>query len=168
MQRRMLSLAALAAIVAVLPASIAQGAASKAKIAQGVIFGGVVKGSGYPVVIELNKAGTKIVNATMGIELKCTTPGDLTLPDSFNNLPVSKTGKFAYSYGPDEFPSTNPASGVSKYQAFGSFTGTVNRARTRITGTWNQKIVAYAAADPTGATVFDTCDSGIVSFVAKQ
>ncbi|MBA3748533.1 MAG: hypothetical protein H0W96_13725 [Solirubrobacterales bacterium] len=167
----MLSLAALAALAlpaVVLSTGVAQGAVSKARITQGVVYGGVNASSGYPVVIELSKTGRKVVKATMGLELKCTMPGDVTVPDTFKNLPVSKTGKFAFSYGPEEFPATDPASGVSKYQAFGSITGTVNKAKTRIVGTWSAKVVAYAASDPTGATVLDTCDSGTLSYRAKQ
>jgi hypothetical protein len=168
MQHRMLAIAALAAIAAALPIAAAQGAtaSSKKKIAQGYFYGGITA-AGYPVVIQLSKTGKKVVQATIGIELKCQTPGDVTLPDSFKNLPISAAGKFSYTYGPEEVVG-DPATGVSKIQVSGYITGTVNRAKTRVKGTWNQKIVAFSAADPTGATILDTCDSGVVSYKAEQ
>ena len=167
MQHRMLAVAALATIAAAAPLAAAQGATtSKAKVTQGVFYGGVTA-AGYPVVIQLSKTGKKVVKATIGLELTCTTPGDVTLPDTFKNLPISSTGKFSYTYGPEEVVG-DPATGVSKVQVSGSITGKVNQAKTRVNGTWNQKIVAFSAADPTGATILDTCDSGVVSYTAKQ
>ncbi len=170
MQHTMLGVAALAAVSVAAPITAAQGAtSSRARVAQGVFYGGVIA-AGYPVVIQLSATGRKVVRATIGLDLKCTTPGDITLPDTFTNLPVSRrTGKFSFSYGPvtpQEPP--DPASGVSKLEISGSITGTVNRARTRIKGTWNQKVVAYSAADPTGATILDTCDSGVVNYTARN
>ena len=167
MKHRMLAVAAVAGVAAAAPIAGAQGATtSTARIAQGLVYGGVTA-AGYPVVIELSKTGRKVVNATMGIELKCVTPGDLTLPDSFKNLPVSKAGKFSHTYGPEEAPG-DAATGVSKFQISGAITGTVNKAKTRVKGTWNLKIVAFSAADPTGATILDTCDSGVVNYKAEQ
>jgi hypothetical protein len=168
MQRRMLSIAALATLALAAPIGAAQGAtASKSKIARGLVYGGVTA-SGFPVVIELSKTATKVVRATIGLELTCQVPGgDLTLPDSFTDLAISKSGRFSYSYGPEEVAG-DPGTPVSKVQVFGSITGTVNKAKTRVKGTWNQKVVAYSAADPTGATVLDTCDSGVVTYSAKQ
>lgn len=167
MQHRMLAVAALAAVTAAVPLAAAQGAtSSRAKVVQGVFYGGVTA-AGYPVVVQLNATGRKVVRATIGLELRCATPGDITLPDSFKNIPVSRTGRFSHSYGPEEV-AADPATGVSKVQVSGSITGTVNKARTRVKGTWNQKIIAISAADPTGATVLDTCDSGVVNYTARQ
>jgi hypothetical protein len=163
----MLAVAALAAVAAAAPIAAAQGAtASKSKIVQGVFYGGVTA-AGYPVVIQLSATGRKVVRATIGLELKCVTPGDITLPDSFKNIPVSKTGRFSHTYGPEEV-AADPTTGVLKIQVSGSISGTVNKAKTRVKGTWTQKIVAFSAADPTGATVSDTCDSGVVNYTARQ
>ena len=167
MQHRMLAVAALAAVSVAAPIAAAQGATSTAKVVRGVFYGGVTA-SGYPVVIQLSSTGRKVVKATIGLELKCQTPGDITLPDSFKNIPVSKTGKFSHAYGPEEI-AADPATGVSKVQVSGSISGKwANRAHTRIKGTWTQKIIAISAADPTGATILDTCDSGVVSYRVDQ
>jgi hypothetical protein len=165
MQRRMLAVAALAAVAATGPIAAAEGAASKAKAAQNFVFGGVTS-SGYPVVIRLSRTGKQVVRATIGLELKCQTPGDLTLPDYFEKLPV-KAGKFGVTYGPVEIPG-DAATGVSKVVVSGFVKGRVNQARTQIKGTWSQQVIAYSAADPTGATVLDTCDSGVVSYTADN
>jgi hypothetical protein len=163
----MLAVAALAAVSVAAPIAAAQGATSTAKVVQGVFYGGVTA-AGYPVVIQLSKTGRKVVKATIGLELKCQTPGDITLPDSFKNIPISAAGKFAHSYGPEEI-AADPATGVSKVQVSGAITGKwANKAHTRIKGTWTQKIIAISAADPTGATILDTCDSGLVSYKADQ
>jgi hypothetical protein len=164
----MLAVAALAAISVTAPIAAAQAATSStATVARGFFFGGVTA-AGYPVVIQLSKTGKKVVKATIGLELTCQTPGDITLPDSFTNLPISAAGKFAHSYGPEEI-AADPATGVSKVQVSGSIAGRwANRAHTRIKGTWTQKIVAISAADPTGATILDTCDSGVVPYRVDQ
>ncbi len=106
------------------------------------------------------------MRATIGLELKCQTPGDLTLPDFFENLPVVGR-KFGVTYGPQEIAG-DPATGVSKIVVSGSITGQVNKKRTQIKGTWSQTIVAYSAADPTGATVLDTCSTGTIRYTADQ
>jgi hypothetical protein len=165
MQRRMLAVAALATVAAAGPIAAAEGAASKSKVSPSFVYGGVTS-SGYPVVIRLSRTGKQVVRATIGLELKCQTPGDLTLPDYFEKLPV-KAGKFGVTYGPVEIPG-DAATGVSKVVVSGSIKGRVNQARTQIKGTWSQQVVAYSAADPTGATVLDTCDSGAVSFTADN
>jgi hypothetical protein len=168
MQRRMLAVAALASVAAVVPITSAQGATAKSKTLTDVVFGGVTA-QDYPVVIELSKSAKKVVKATIGIELKCAAPGgDITVPDVFKDLPISSTGKFSYSYGPQEVPSTDPTSPVSKVILSGSITGKLNKARTKITGTWNAKIIAISAADPTGNTILDTCDSGSLKYTAKN
>ena len=165
MHRSMLAVAALALVAVAGPTAVAQSATSKAKITQGYVYGGVTA-SGYPVVIKLSKSGKQVVRATMGLELKCQTPGDLTLPDFFQKLPVVGR-KFGVTYGPQEVAG-DPATGVSKIVISGSITGQVNKALTRIKGTWSQTIVAYSAADPTGATVLDTCSTGTINYTAEQ
>lgn len=165
MHRSMLAVATLALGAIVGPTAVAQSATSKARITQGYVYGGVTA-SGYPVVIKLSRTAKQVVRATMGIELKCQTPGDLTLPDFFEKLPVVGR-KFGVTYGPQDIPG-DPATGVSKLVVSGSITGHVNKALTRITGTWSQTIVAYSAADPTGATVLDTCSTGTIRYTADQ
>jgi secreted PhoX family phosphatase len=167
MQRRMLAIAVLATVAATTSIAAAQAAtSSKTAVAQGFVYGGVTA-SEFPVVIELSKSRKKVVRASIGLDLKCQTPGgDLMLPDSFKNIPIAG-GKFSSTYGPQDVPG-DALTPISKLVVTGSITGKVNKAKTTVKGTWRQKVVAIAASDPTGATILDTCDSGVVSYSAKQ
>ena len=93
MQRRMLAVATLAALSVAGPVAAAQGAASKSKVTQGVVYGAVTS-QGYPVTIKLSKTGRKVVRATIGLDLKCQIPPDITLPDDVKDISVSAAGKF--------------------------------------------------------------------------
>lgn len=161
MQRRIFAIAALAACVVPLPTAV-----SAAKAAAGVVYGAETS-PGYPVVIELSKTGRKVVKASIGLELKCQMPPDVTLPDAIRNVPVSRTGRFRTSQ-PVTRIDADPATGQPALDVSASVIGRVNKARTRITGTWQRKIVIYNAGDPATSGVFDTCDTGALRFTAKQ
>lgn len=171
MQRKIIAVAALAACAIAGPVAAADASASKSSVARGVVFGGVTGAvgdlQGYPVVLELNKAGTKVVKANIVLDLACQMPPNATgLGDSYKNIPIKK-GAFASSFGPERIPA-NPTAGTPALDVSGSIAGRVNKARTKITGTWALKLVAYNPADPTGTTVLDTCDSGNVKYSLKN
>lgn len=171
MQRRILTVAAILACAIAVPAVTAQ-AASKRSVTQGVVFGGVtgvVAGGlqGYPVVFELNKAGNKINRADIVLDLACPVPPHATgLGDGYKNLPIVG-GAFSSKFGPERIPA-DPATGSPALDVQGSIAGKVNKARTKITGTWSLKFTLYDPADPTGATVLGVCDSGAVKYTAKN
>ena len=169
MQRRMLAIAALASLSVAGPVAAAQGA-SASKVTQGVVYGAVTS-QDYPVVIKLSKTGRKVVRATIGIDLRCQVPPNITLPDDVKNIPVSAAGKFAAEQ-PAERVTTpaDPASGAPAItlEISAKLTGQVNRTRTRIKGTWQRKIVIFNPADPTGVAILDTCDSGVLNFTATN
>ena len=58
----------------------------------------------------------------------------------------------------------SPATGIPALDISAKLTGTVNKARTRIKGTWQRKVVIYDPNDPTGVAVVDTCDTGVLKF----
>jgi len=159
MQRRILGLAALSSLALGVPVAGAQGV-------RGVVFGGT-SAQDYPVVIELSKTGRKVVRASTVLDLECLVPPDTTLPDRFRGLPISKAGRFALTTAPTRVPA-NPETGAPALDVSGSIKGRVNKARTQIKGTWQLKVVAYSPADPTNATVLDSCDSGLVAYTVKQ
>lgn len=169
MQRRMLAVATLAALSVAGPVAAAQGAASKSKVTQGVVYGAVTS-QGYPVTIKLSKTGRKVVRATIGIDLKCQIPPDITLPDDVKNISVSAAGKFSAEQAPERITTPpDPTTGaVITLEVSAKLTGQVNRARTRIKGTWQRKVVIFNPADPTGVAVLDTCDSGVLRFTAEN
>jgi hypothetical protein len=171
MQRRMLTVALLAACAIAGPVAAAQGATSKSKVTQGVVYGGVtgaVNGlQGYPVVIKLNKAGTQVTKANIVLDLACAMPPNITgLGDGYSKIPI-KSGSFKASFGPER-TAANPATGTGAFDVSGSISGKVNKAHTSIKGTWSLKIVAYDPADPTATVVKDTCDSGTVRYTASN
>jgi hypothetical protein len=172
MQPRILASAALASLAAAAPLAIAQGAGAqtkakaKAKVVQGVVYGGVTA-QDYPIVLELSKSGRQVVKANIVLDLKCKAPPDGALPDSYTKLPISTAGKFSYTAPVTRIPA-NPTAKTPALDVSGTITGQVDKAKTRIKGTWQLKVVSYDPTDPTGAAVLDTCDSGVLHYTARQ
>jgi hypothetical protein len=128
--------------------------------ARGVVFGGFTP-QDWPVAIEVSKDRRRVVRAAIGLTLACA-PSGLTarIPDAYRNLPLSKSGRFSSSFGPNPFP--NPDGTTTEFQ--GSVTGRMNAKRTSMSGTWQLTAVDRDAA----GTITDTCDSGKVAWTAKQ
>ena len=127
--------------------------------AAGTVFGGVTA-QDFPVVIQTSKNGRKVVDATIGIRLTCTSGSTVTLPDGYRGMSVSKKRKFGSTFG----PTTNRNNDGTTTDFEGSISGAFNKARTKASGTWSFKATDH---DASGATT-DTCDSGTVSWTAKQ
>ncbi|MDX6720393.1 MAG: hypothetical protein QOJ63_2647 [Solirubrobacteraceae bacterium] len=167
MQPRILAGAVLASLAAAGSLAVAQGAGAttKAKVVRGVIYGGVTA-QDYPIVLELSKTGRQVVKASIVMDLKCKAPPAASLPDRYTKLPISAAGKFSYTAPVTRIPADpgkTPALDVS-----GMITGQVDKAKTRIKGTWQLKVVAYDPTDPTGVAVLDSCDSGVLRYTARQ
>jgi hypothetical protein len=135
------------------------GPTARSAAAAGVVYGGHAK-DGFPVVIEVSKNRHQIVRASIAIRLQCSAGGFFTVPDSYVKLPVNKKGKFGVAYGPETV--RNDDGTTTDFQ--GSISGAFNAARTKVSGTWQTKMTDH---DGTGA-VTDTCDSGTVSWSAKD
>ena len=134
------------------------GPAARAAATSGVVYGGRTAQK-FPVVIEMNKSGNRVVQAVIGMRLTCTSGTFVNLPDRYVRLPVKKR-KFHLSFGPD---TTNNADGTtSVYQ--GSISGAINKARSKVTG---KRQLTLTERDAAGA-VTDTCESGVLSWSAKQ
>jgi hypothetical protein len=128
-------------------------------IARGTVYGGATAQQ-FPVVIGTSKNGRKVVNAHIAIRLTCTSGATVTLPDSYGGLSVNKKRKFGSAFGPET--NRNPDGTTTDLQ--GTMTGAFNKARTKVSGKWTY---TWTDHDATGA-VTDTCDSGSVSWKAKQ
>lgn len=167
MQHRMLAVAALASVAAAGPIAGAQGASSKTGVTQGVVFGAVTS-QGFPVVIKIGKTKGKDVvkRATIGLDLKCQMPPDITIPDDVEEIPMTK-GKFAAEQAPQVIPA-DPTTGVPKLEVSAKLTGQMNARRTQIKGTWQRKVVIYNPTDPTGTAILDTCDTGVLNYTARN
>jgi hypothetical protein len=147
-----------AASIVVAAAVVLAGGGVAAAATNGTVLGGKT-GQDWPIVIELNKAGTQVVRISAGLHLTCTSGGVVNLPDEYTKLKVSPSGKFGLSFGPTNRKNDDGTS--TDFQ--GSITGKLNKARTTATGKWTFKGIDKDAA----GTVTDTCDSGSVSWKAK-
>lgn len=125
----------------------------------GVVLGGTNQ-QGWPTVVELSKNGRQVVRIITGIRLTCSAGGTMSAPDAYVRVPVSKRGKFAASFGPE---TERNADGTTT-DVQGSMSGAVNRTRTKASGRWQVTLTEH---DATGA-VTDTCDSGSLTWTAKQ
>jgi hypothetical protein len=130
--------------------------AASTKVKLGGIFGGNTS-KGWPVVIKVSRNGKRVTEALAGMSSSCTTGADLVVSDGWRNL-VIRARRFTGTY------SESDTQGSLVFQSSGTITGRLNRKRTRITGTWTQKVTIRETA---GAIV-DTCDSGRVTYTARR
>jgi hypothetical protein len=117
-------------------------------------------GQDYPVVFDLNSKKRKIVRALTVLDLTCTSGEGGNISDGFTRVTIRKNRTFSVVWGPE---TQRNADGTTT-DFGGSLTGKLNKAKTKISGTWQYVLTDY---DTAGA-VTDSCDSGPVRFVAKQ
>jgi len=132
---------------------------ARSAAAAGAVYGGTTS-QNFPVVIELNKNRRQVVRAVIAIRLPCTSGGSTVQPDRYAKVSVSRTGKFSTAFGP--VVNRNDDGTTTDFE--GSASGKLNAARTKLSGKWQLKLTDH---DASGA-VRDTCDSGSVSWTAKQ
>jgi hypothetical protein len=157
--RRLGWLAALAAVgAAVLPLAASAAPRAKSAAAAGAVYGGLTS-QDFAVIVEMNKSRRRVVRTILALRFTCTSGGVFTLADRYNDLKVSKKGRFSSSFSDTRRNDDGTTTDFS-----GSVSGVVNKARTKVTGKWTEKIIDH---DQAGA-VTDTCDAGSVSWTAKQ
>ena len=103
------------------------------------------------------KAGTKVVRATIGLDAQV--PGAAGHHDPRRrrkNLPISSGRQVLRRAAGPADPRRPRRRASPPTTCRRTVTGRLNKARTRIKGTWRRKVVIYSPADPTGATVLDT------------
>ncbi len=125
----------------------------------GNTYGGVTS-QGWPVVIDLTATRRQLVRAVIALDMTCTSGDTGVSGDRYTKLAVTKSGRFGITYGP--VTKRNDAGTTTDYQ--GRLAGRLYAAKTRISGTWVWKFTNH---DATGG-VTDTCDSGSVTWTAKQ
>jgi hypothetical protein len=153
--RRLRMLVTVPVLVLLLTAS-GSPAAARSAASTGVFLGGFTSQE-FPVALQMSKR--RVVRIGMGIRLTCTSGGAFSAPDSYRDLKVSKKGRFGSA-----FADTMRNSDGTTTDFAGTLTGTINKARTKAKGTWSLKATDH---DLAGA-VTDTCDSGTISWSAKQ
>lgn len=82
------------------------------------------------------------------------------MADGYSKVRVSKKGKVSTAFG----PLVNPNDDGTTTDFEGTVSGALNAPRTKLSGKWQLKVTDH---DALGA-VTDTCDSGSVSWKAKQ
>jgi hypothetical protein len=127
--------------------------------AVGNTFGGL-SAQGQPVIVDTNSTRRKVGRTVLTLELTCTSGDAFWFTDKYFDLPVSRSGRFRTTFGP--VTDRNPDGTTSDYQ--GRIAGQLNDAKTRMTGVWRIIVTDH---DTAGA-VTDTCDSGLVSWKAKN
>jgi hypothetical protein len=153
-----LAIALLATAALAATAAPSQGSSAPIVVTLGTSYGGVTS-QDFPVVVDVNRRRSRIVRAVIAIRLSCTSGGFLTVPDGYTKLSIRR-GKFSASFGP--VTQRNPDGTTTDVE--GTISGTFNSSRTKVSGTWAFKATDHDAA----GAVTDTCDSGSVSWSAKQ
>jgi hypothetical protein len=133
-------------------------AAEAAPAGTGTVLGGFTADE-YPVVVETSKSGKRITKMGAGLELSCTSGDQFAFPATTAEIKVSRTGKFKQSFDVSSRSGDGTAVDIKSALA-----GALNRARSRVTGTW---ALTLTFRDGAGA-VLDTCASDTVRWRAKQ
>jgi hypothetical protein len=137
------------------------GTASRAPKLGGVVFGGLTP-QRFPVIVRVSRDLRQVVQTAAGIQLHCATSGGtVDVPDGYQRLRLSRSGRFGASFGPQPVDTGDPAITATVQ---GSVAGKVNAKHTSASGQWRLTITTTTVA--TGAT--DACDSGVVTWKAKQ
>ena len=134
--------------------------ASATKPAAGAhVYGGVTPQK-WPIVIELDKAATKVTRIVTGLDMACTSNENFGTTDGFNNVKISSKNTFKATFGPERIDAAGTPAEIQ-----GAITGRRSKDGSAMKGTWSYKVTFYDAA---GTNVTDTCESGLVSWKARQ
>lgn len=133
--------------------------AADTKSSAGHIYGGVTP-QNWPIVVDVNKAGTKVTRIVIGLDMTCSSNENFGTTDGFTDVRFNSKGRFKTSFGPQRIDAAGVPADIQ-----GAITGRRSKDRRSIKGTWNYKVTFYDAA---GTNVVDTCDSGLVSWKAQQ
>jgi hypothetical protein len=125
----------------------------------GGTYGGLTP-QDWPVVMTVSASGRAITGANIGLDSTCTSSDGRSDTDAYQRIEVSRTGAFSVSFGPQDDPN---ADGTVE-ESSGFLKGRLDARRQRITGTWELKTLTKDAA----GNVTDSCDSGAVSFTARN
>jgi hypothetical protein len=153
---KMLELCGAVAVAGALAAAPALAAGAPSA---GHVYGGVTP-QNWPIVVDVNKAQTKVNRIVIGLDMTCTSNENFGTTDGFTDVKFNSKGRFKTSFGPQRIDAAGVPADIQ-----GAITGRRSKDKRSIKGTWNYKVVFYDAA---GTNVVDTCDSGLVSWKAEQ
>jgi hypothetical protein len=133
------------------------GAASKGTA--GGVYGGVTP-QNWPIIVEFDKAAGKVKRIVTGLDMMCTSKENFGTTDGFTDVKLNSKNRFKATYGPQRIDAAGTPADIE-----GAITGRLTKDHSAMKGTWTYKVTFYDAA---GATATDTCESGLVSWKAKQ
>jgi hypothetical protein len=141
------------------PKKAAEHKATEPKGAGGAVYGGVTPQS-WPIIVELDKDSGKVKRIVTGLDMTCTSKENFGTTDGFTDVKLNSKNRFKATYGPQRIDAAGTPAEIE-----GAITGRLTKDRSAMKGTWTYKVTFYDAA---GTTVTDTCESGLVSWKAKQ
>jgi hypothetical protein len=113
-----------------------------------------------PIVVKLSRDGRRVARTMVALELRCDSGDRFWIPDEYENLRISRRGRFSDSF---VLPPT-PNGGGETLAVTSSLSGRANAARTIVSGTWRMT----ATFHDTSSGVDDVCRSGKVSFKVSR
>lgn len=134
-------------------------AAAPKSAAGGAVYGGVTP-QNWPIVVELAKDAGKVKRIVTGLDMTCTSKENFGTTDGFTDIKLNSKNRFKATYGPQRIDAAGTPADIE-----GSITGRLTKDRSAVKGTWTYKVTFYDAG---GSTVTDTCESGLVSWKARQ
>ena len=125
----------------------------------GRVYGGITPQK-WPIMLELDKAGTTITRIVTGLDMTCTSNENFGTTDGFDDVRLSSRSRFSSKFGPERIDAAGAPADIE-----GAITGRLTKDRSAMKGTWTYKVTFYDAA---GTTATDRCESGLVSWKARQ
>jgi hypothetical protein len=117
-----------------------------------VTLGGLTS-AGWPVMAQVTSDGRRVKRIVGAIYASCSQGGGFATPSQWRDLRISRSGAFKASYHDTAVVDGDEVT-ISE-----TLVGKVNRARTKLSGTWR---AATTFKEPDGTT--DVCDSGSLRF----
>jgi hypothetical protein len=127
--------------------------------AAGAVYGGVTP-QNWPIVVELDEKATHIKRILTGLDMTCTSKENFGTTDGLTDIKLNAKNRFKTAYGPQRIDAAGTPADIE-----GAVTGRLTKDRSAMKGTWSYKVTFFDAG---GTTVIDTCESGLVSWKAKQ
>lgn len=125
----------------------------------GRVYGGITP-QNWPIVVELDKNRKTVKRIVIGLDMTCTSNENFGTTDGFTDIKINSKSRFKARFGPQRIDAAGAPADIE-----GAITGRRSRDRASVKGTWTYKITFYDAG---GANVLDTCESGLVSWRARQ
>ncbi len=137
------------------PARIASASSGQS----GAMLGGFTS-QGWPGFFQLSRNGRMLVIGAIGLDMSCEPSGfNYSIEDDYSRVPISSGGRLHSSFTASP---TLLADGTTVGMS-GSMAGSVNRARTRLSGSWQLRATFAQPGQPA-----DHCSSGNVGFTATR